>query len=165
MVAATSAIELWQTLRAAGVTPAGLGARDTLRLEAGMNLYGQDMDEQTNPLESGLAWTVSWDPEDRDFVGRTALERYRAPGPQRQLLGIVLEGRGIPRTHQKVRSSHGTGILTSAGFSPTLGCGIGFARIPAAAKPGETCEIEVRGHWEPARLVRYPFVRNGQSLI
>lgn len=165
MVPATSAIALWQTLRAAGVAPAGLGARDTLRLEAGMNLYGQDMDEQVNPLESGLAWTVAWDPEDRAFVGRAALERYRAAGPGQQLLGIVLEGRGIPRTHQEVRSSHGAGILTSAGFSPTLGRGIGFARIPAAAQPGETCEIDVRGHWQPARLVRYPFVRNGQSLI
>ncbi|MHB1951656.1 MAG: glycine cleavage system aminomethyltransferase GcvT [Acidiferrobacteraceae bacterium] len=165
LVPVSSTVDVWRALREAGVAPAGLGARDTLRLEAGMNLYGQDMDEEVNPLESGLAWTVAWDPPDRHFVGRSALEHSRAEGPRRQLLGIVLEGRGVPRAHQRVRSSHGEGVLTSAGFSPTLGRGIGFARVPADAKPGEGCEIDVRGRWEPARLVRYPFVRNGQSLI
>ncbi len=165
MVKAGSAASAWRALRGAGVIPAGLGARDTLRLEAGMNLYGQDMDEHTSPLESGLEWTVAWNPADRRFIGRNALEQCKVRGVTQQLLGLVFSGRGVPRAHQAVRTAHGEGVLTSGGFSPTLNQGIGFARVPAASVPGEGCEIELRGRWEPARLVRYPFVRNGRSLI
>lgn len=165
MVPTTRASDTWRALQAAGVRPAGLGARDTLRLEAGMNLYGLDMDESISPLEAGLEWTVAWEPADRRFVGRDALERIKADPAHARLLGVVLEGRGVLRAHQEVRGAHGAGVLTSGGFSPTLNRGIGLARLPGASAIGETCEIDVRGRWEPARLVRYPFVRNGRSLI
>lgn len=165
MVPATRAIETWRALKAAGVRPAGLGARDTLRLEAGMNLYGLDMDEDISPLEAGLEWTVAWEPADRQFVGREALARIKADPAHRRLFGVLLEGRGVPRAHQAVRGPHGAGVLTSGGFSPTLNRGIGLGRLPGASAVGEACEVDIRGRWEPARLVRYPFVRNGRSLI
>ncbi|HET9122990.1 MAG TPA: glycine cleavage system aminomethyltransferase GcvT [Acidiferrobacteraceae bacterium] len=164
MVPAQQAASDWRALVAAGLRPAGLGARDTLRLEAGMNLYGHDMDTSVTPLESGLEWTVSLGP-DRPFIGREALEQQRAAADHRQLLGVVLEGRGVLRNCQPVRTSAGSGVLTSGSFSPTLERSIGLARVPHAARAGEPCEVEIRGRWEPARLVTYPFVRNGKSLI
>jgi aminomethyltransferase len=153
----------WRELRAAGVAPAGLGARDTLRLEAGMNLYGADMDESVTPLESGLAWTVAWDPPERGFIGRAALENQRREGVPRKLVGLLLEGRGVLRNHQKVIvGGADAGEITSGSFSPTLQRSIAFARIPQAA--GGDCRVDVRGKLLPARVVKPPFVRNGKIL-
>ena len=156
----------WRAVVEAGARPCGLGARDTLRLEAGLNLYGNDMDEATTPLEAGLAWTVAWEPADREFIGREALEKQRAEGPARKLIGLVLEGKGVLRSHQEVRfpGREDAGEITSGTFSPTLQQGIAFARVPAeVAEPGTECAVVIRGKELPARLVRYPFVKNGQS--
>ncbi|UCH48024.1 MAG: glycine cleavage system aminomethyltransferase GcvT [Betaproteobacteria bacterium] len=152
---------LWESLLAAGVKPAGLGARDTLRLEAGMNLYGQDMDESVTPIESGLQWTVDLSGV-RDFVGRDAISELQ---PARKLAGLVLRERGVLRAHQKVHTAHGAGEITSGTFSPTLGLSIAFARLPVAVGLGEEVSVEVRGRNLVARTVKYPFVRHGQSLI
>jgi len=165
IVPGTRAPEIWEKLRQAGVAPAGLGARDTLRLEAGMNLYGTDMDEDVSPLESGLAWTVALEPKERDFIGRAALEQAKQAGLKRKLVGLVLEGRGVLRNHQKVRADGGEGEITSGSFSPTLNQAIALARVPAGAQVGGRCEVEVRGQWLPARIVKYPFVRNGKSCL
>ena len=165
IVPGTRAPEIWEKLRQAGVAPAGLGARDTLRLEAGMNLYGTDMDEDVSPLESGLAWTVALEPKERDFIGRAALEQAKQAGLKRKLVGLVLEGRGVLRNHQKVRVDGGEGEVTSGSFSPTLNQAIALARVPAGAQVGGRCEVEVRGQWLPARIVKYPFVRNGKSCL
>jgi aminomethyltransferase len=154
----------WRRLHAAGVGPAGLGARDTLRLEAGMNLYGADMDEAVTPLESGLAWTVAWEPQDRDFIGRNALETQRREGVPRKLVGLLLEGKGVLRNHQKVIvGNNGTGEITSGSFSPTLQRSIGLARVPQDT--GDSCQVEIRGKQLPARVVKPPFVRNGKARI
>lgn len=155
--------EFWSGLADAGVTPCGLGARDTLRLEAGMNLYGQDMDESTSPLVSGLGWTIAWEPEDRDFVGRAALQKQKAEGISMRFTGLLLEDRGVMRSHQKVITGQGVGELTSGGFSPTLERSIGLARIPAG--DDETCQVEVRGKRLSARIVKPPFVRKGKPCI
>ena len=164
MLPVGEAASVWQRLNAAGVRSCGLGARDTLRLEAGMNLYGNDMNEQTNPLESGLAWTVAFDPPERDFVGRAALEAVRAQGPARKLVGLVLDERGVLRSHQRVLVPDvGEGEVTSGTFSPTLERSIGLARVPAAT--AGTVQVEVRGRPLPARVVRVPFVRHGKALI
>jgi aminomethyltransferase len=155
--------EFWDRLAAAGVKPCGLGARDTLRLEAGMNLYGQDMDDHVSPLECGLAWTVAWSPEDRDFIGRKALEAQRA-APPRKTVGLVLEGRGVLRAHMAVQGANGVkGETTSGGFAPTLKGSVAFARVPAAAVA--PYQVEIRGQWLPAREVKLPFVRNGKVLV
>jgi aminomethyltransferase len=155
---------LWQALLDAGVSPAGLGARDTLRLEAGMNLYGSDMDETVSPLESGLGWTVAWEPGDRDFIGRSALEAQRAAGPDRKLVGLVLESKGVLRAHQRVLAgAAGEGEITSGSFSPTLGVSIALARVPAAV--GDACEVEIRGRHLPAKVVKPPFVRHGKPCL
>ena len=154
----------WSALTGAGVRPVGLGARDTLRLEAGMNLYGTDMDETTTPLESGLGWTVALEPADRDFIGRAALERQKAEGVPRRLVGLVLEGRGVLRGHMKVLAGEaGEGETTSGSFSPTLGASIALARVPAGA--GANVQVEIRGKAVPARVVRPPFARNGRPVV
>lgn len=163
MLPAVQAPAFWDRLRQEGIAPCGLGARDTLRLEAGMNLYGNDMDEQVSPLESGLAWTVAFEPADRDFIGRAALEAQRAAGVPRKLVGLLLEDRGVLRSHQKVTASAGEGELTSGTFSPTLERSIGFARVPAAT--GEEVEVDVRGKRLKARVVKLPFVRNGKPCV
>lgn len=149
----------------AGIAPVGLGARDTLRLEAGLNLYGQDMDEHTTPLAANLGWTVAWEPADRDFIGRAALEAQRAGGgAESKLVGLVLEERGVLRAHQAVRvEGLGEGEITSGSFSPTLGKSIALARVPAGT--GERAEVEIRGKWYPVRVVRPAFVRHGKPLI
>lgn len=152
----------WEALAAAGVKPCGLGARDTLRLEAGMNLYGQDMDEDTSPLDAGLAWTIDLKDGNRDFVGKTALA---AQTDRRKLLGLVLEGKGVLRAHMKVVTSHGDGETTSGSFSPSLERSIAFARLPAQAMPGEVVEVDIRGKLVAARTVKLPFVRHGKPLI
>lgn len=161
LLPAARAEALWRALRSAGVAPAGLGARDTLRLEAGMNLYGQDMDETVTPLESGLAWTVDLE-SDRDFVGKAALAAATA---YRQLLGLVLLDRGVMRGHQRVRCAAGAGEITSGGYSPTLNRSIALARLPAAVAPGSAVEVDVRGRWLPAKTVKPPFVRRGKVLV
>jgi aminomethyltransferase len=164
MLPATQAASVWARLNAAGVRSCGLGARDTLRLEAGMNLYGNDMNAQTDPLESGLAWTVAFEPGDRQFIGRGVLETIRAQGSARKLVGLVLDERAVLRSHQRVLiPGGGEGEVTSGTFSPTLGRSIGFARVPSAT--GATVAVEVRGRELPARVVRVPFVRHGKALI
>ena len=159
---AAQATTLWQALLGAGVKPCGLGARDTLRLEAGMNLYGQDMDETVSPLDSGLAWTVDTTDPSRAFSGRTALEAHPAT---RQLLGIVLEERGVLRAHMPVFTAAGEGETTSGSFSPTLEKSIAFARLPLSTLVGEKVEVEIRGKRLLARTVKMPFVRHGKILI
>jgi len=155
---------LWDQLLAAGVKPIGLGARDTLRLEAGMNLYGQDMDETTTPLESALTWTVAWEPSERQFIGRPVLEQQREAGVQHKLVGLVLQDRGVLRSHQKVIVDNiGEGETTSGSFSPTLNRSIAFARVPA--QTGNECEVEIRNKRLKAKVVRPPFVRFGKSCI
>jgi aminomethyltransferase len=162
---ADDVVDFWQKLHTAGVAPAGLGARDTLRLEAGMNLYGQDMDETSNPFESGLGWTVDLKSE-RDFIGKQALQQ--APVKQ-QLVGLVLLDKGVLRNHQKVITQHegitGEGEITSGGFSPTLNQSIALARIPAGVAIGDQVHVVVRDRQLAAKVVKYPFVRNGQALI
>ena len=153
----------WEALLASGVKPIGLGARDTLRLEAGMNLYGQDMDEDISPLEAGLSWTVAFTPEERDFIGRAALTQQKTDGPANKLVGLILEDRGVLRAHQKVITEHGEGETTSGSFSPTLGKSIALARVPTAAT--EHCQVEIRGKQLAARIVKYPFARKGKSLF
>jgi aminomethyltransferase len=155
--------DLWMRLRAAGVAPCGLGARDTLRLEAGMNLYGQDMDETVTPLESGLAWTVDLK-EPRDFIGRAALQKQLAAGGLRQFLGLKMTERGVLRAHQAVSTAHGAGEITSGTFSPTLGCSIALARLPAGVVVGDAVQVDLRGKPVPAQVVKFPFVRNGKAL-
>ena len=158
---ATAAPSFWQTLNDAGVNPIGLGARDTLRLEAGMNLYGHDMDETINPLESGLAWTVDLVSE-RDFIGKAAL--ITKP-KTRKLVGLVLQDRGVLRNHQVVHSSHGDGEITSGSFSPTLNRSIALARLPSAVQIGDMVQVAIRDKMLAAKVVKYPFVRNGKGLI
>ncbi|MEN8719965.1 MAG: glycine cleavage system aminomethyltransferase GcvT [Oceanococcaceae bacterium] len=158
---------IWKKLLDAGVQPCGLGARDTLRLEAGMALYGQDMDEGVSPLASGLGWTIAWEPAEREFFGRAALEAQAAAGDQPKMIGLVLEDRGVLRAHQVVHTDAGPGEITSGGFAPTLERSIALARVPrAAALPvGARVEVEIRNKRLAARVVKYPFVRHGQSKI
>ena len=158
---ASEAATYWQKLRDAGVRPCGLGARDTLRLEAGMNLYGQDMDETVTPLESGLAWTIDLSAE-RDFIGRSALARLK---PTKQLTGIVLRGKGVMRAHQRVHTASGAGEITSGGFSPTMNRSIALARVPREVAAGAKVEIEMRDKRVEGVAVKPPFVRNGKVLV
>ena len=151
----------WQALLDAGVQPAGLGARDTLRLEAGMNLYGQDMDESTTPLEAALAWTVAWEPADRDFIGRAALQAQKAAGVPRRMVALVMDERGVLRHGQRVITDAGDGEILSGSFSPTIGKAIAFARVPAGA--GDELKVDIRGRELPLRRVKAPFVRDGNA--
>jgi aminomethyltransferase len=159
IVPSEHAVALWEALAAAGVAPAGLGARDTLRLEAGMNLYGQDMDETVSPWEANLGWTVVLD-EGRHFIGRAALEQQKAAGVPRVMVGLVLDEKGVLRHGQKVLTANGDGEILSGSFAPTLNKAVAFARIPAGA-PGEV-RVDIRGREVPVRLVKYPFVRDGK---
>jgi aminomethyltransferase len=157
---------LWQALQAQGVRPAGLGARDTLRLEAGMNLYGQDMDDGVSPLDAGLAWTVDLSAP-RDFVGRAALE---AKGSQQAFVGLILQkengkAAGVLRAHQRVDTPHGAGEITSGTFSPTMQESIAFARVPKGVQPGDVVHVHIRDRAFPASVVKLPFVRNGKVLV
>ena len=155
----SQAAAFWDRLLAAGVKVAGLGARDTLRLEAGMNLYGQDMDEDVSPYEAGLAWTVALD-EGRDFVGRAVLEQQKANGAPRQLVGLVLDDKGVLRHGQPVVTAAGAGEILSGTFSPSLGKSIAFARVPAGDIGAVS--VDIRGKLVPVRVVKYPFVRDGK---
>ena len=164
MLPAEEASDVWMALKEAGVSPAGLGARDTLRLEAGMNLYGHEMDETVSPLQAGMGWTIAWEPAKRDFIGRKALETQNAAGVPLKQVGLVLAGKGVLRAGMKVVAEGiGEGITTSGTFSPTLKQSIAMARVPAAT--GATVQVEIRGKLEPARVVKVPFVRNGKQVF
>lgn len=161
---AADAASVWDGLLAAGVAPCGLGARDTLRLEAAMNLYGTDMDDGVSPLEAGLNWTIAWDPADRDFIGRGPLQALRESTDRQRFVGLLLEDRGVLRNHQKVVvEGVGEGEITSGGFSPTIGKSIALARVPAGDY--DRAQVEVRGKLLNVRIVKTPFVRNGQIRI
>ena len=158
--------EFWDALQRQGVKPCGLGARDTLRLEAGMNLYGQDMADDVSPLDAGLAWTVDLK-EPRDFVGRAALE---ANGCRAAFVGLILQKEngkagGVLRAHQKVLTPHGEGEITSGTFSPTMQESIAFARVPQRVQPGDVVQVQIRDKALPASVVKLPFVRNGKVLV
>jgi aminomethyltransferase len=161
MMPAAEAEVIWQKLKDAGVAPCGLGARDTLRLEAGMNLYGQDMDESVSPLDAGLAWTVAMKDE-RDFVGKSALT---ATGQQKQFLGLILLDRGVLRGHQTVITKQGNGEITSGSFSPTLQQSIALARLPLGVAIGDEVAVDIRGKLLKARVVKPVFARNGKAVI
>lgn len=168
LLPAERVVALWQQLLDAGVVPCGLGARDTLRLEAGMNLYGQDMDDDIGPLESGLGWTVAWEPVERAFIGREALEAKRMSPNLQKFVGLLLTGRGILRAHQRViLDGKPAGEITSGGFSPTLERSIALARMHASRDPEtlDHCEVEIRGKPVAARILKPPFVRNGKAQI
>jgi aminomethyltransferase len=160
----TLAPDFWQRLLDEGFVPCGLGARDTLRLEAGMNLYGTDMDEDVSPLECGLGWTVAWQPADRTFIGREALENLRGRDDLRRFVGLLLEDRGVLRGHQRVVLDDGReGEITSGGYAPTLERSVALARIPAG--DDEHAKVEVRGKRLKVRIVEPPFVRNGEIRV
>ncbi len=164
MVPEDEVVEFWQALADAGVAPCGLGARDTLRLEAGMNLYGADMDETVSPLIANMGWTVAWEPATRDFIGRSALEKQRTAGVSEKLVGLVMESRGVLRSHQTVMvEGLGEGEITSGTFSPTLGCSIALARVPI--NTGARCHVEMRGKRVPVTVVKPSFVRNGKQVF
>ncbi len=164
MLPADQAEDFWRRLNRAGVAPCGLGARDTLRLEAGMNLYGSDMDDATSPLESGLGWTIAWEPAERDFIGRSVLEAQRNDPQRQRFIGLVLTGRGVLRNHlQLFDGERPIGEVTSGGFAPTLERSIAFARVKPGV--GETCEVDIRGKRVAAQVVKPPFVRHGKSQL
>ena len=146
----------------AGVKPAGLGARDTLRLEAGMNLYGQDMDDTVTPYEAALGWTVALD-EGRAFTGREVLEAQKRDGAPRQMIGLVMDEKGVLRHGQKVLTAQGEGEILSGTFSPAMGRGIAYAPVPAG-DVSEGVRVDIRGREVPVRVVRFPFVRDGVAL-
>jgi aminomethyltransferase len=159
---ATQARDIWEALRKIEIAPCGLGARDTLRLEAGLNLYGSDMDESVTPLESNLSWTVAMEPADREFIGRKALEKQLQEGVKRRLVGLVLEGPGIIRNHQTVlMNGDGSGEVTSGGYSPTLEKSIALARVPAGEEVN--CSVVIRDRQIPAAVVKPPFVKKGKN--
>lgn len=161
---ADRAVAFWQKLHQQGVTPCGLGARDTLRLEASMNLYGSDMDENTHPLEANLAWTIAFEPNERDFIGRKALEQIRAQGTYAQQIAIILDDKGVMRSHQKILvEGFGEGEITSGTFSPTLQKSIALARAPKGEY--SLCQVEIRGKLLNAHVVKAPFVRQGKILV
>ena len=156
MLPGDQAAALWRRLGEFGVRSCGLGARDTLRLEAGLNLYGQDMSESNHPLESRLGWTIAWQPESRDFIGRRALRAIREAGSENQLKGIRLLDKGVMRPGAEVRTPAGAGVLTSGSFSPSLGCSIGLARVPSAAKGA--VHVIIRGSQKRASIVSPRFL-------
>ena len=155
----------WQKLLDAGVAPCGLGARDTLRLEAGMNLYGLDMDESVSPIAANMAWTIAWEPSDRNFIGRDILAAQKEAGDQPKLVGLVLEEKGVLRTAQKVITTFGEGIITSGTFSPTLGHSVALARVPRSIKVGDTVEVEMRKKLVKVQVTKPSFVRNGKKVF
>lgn len=175
MLPNTEAPGIWDDLLAAGVKPIGLGARDTLRLEAGMNLYGHDMDESVSPLSANMAWTIAWEPADRDFIGRSALQHQREAqqrGELPTLSGLVMEERGVLREGLRVQCTFADGavsdgVITSGTFSPTLKHGIALARIPSNPKNAALtqCEVDIRGKLIPVRLVKPGFVRLGKKVF
>jgi len=162
IVAADQVVAFWDALLNVGVKPCGLGARDTLRLEAGMNLYGQDMDEVTSPLEANLTWTIAFDPTDRNFIGRDALQAQRDAGVRRVLVGLVMDEKGVLRHGQRVVTEQGDGEILSGTFSPTLGKAIAFARVPTGT--AENVHVDIRSKLVPVRVVKPVFVRDGKPV-
>jgi aminomethyltransferase len=164
VLADTKSADFWRNCIDAGIRPCGLGARDTLRLEAAMNLYGNDMNETTSPLESGLGWTIAWEPQDRQFIGRAALEKMRDNKNRNRFVGLLLQDKGVLRSHQRVVvDGIGEGEITSGGFSPTLERSIALARVPAGSY--DNAQVDVRGRLLDVRVVKPPFVRNGKPCI
>lgn len=163
LLPAADAAEFWSRLVDAGARPCGLGARDSLRLEAGLNLFGSDMDETTTPYESNLAWTVSLGNRERNFIGREALEKQLSAGVPRRLVGLVMKEKGVLRSHQRVTTSDGAGETTSGGFAPTLGHSIALARVPNGSDVH--AEVEIRGRIIGVAIVKPPFVIKGKSNI
>lgn len=155
------AVRLWHALQSQGVEPCGLGVRDTLRLEAGFSLYGQDMNTDTTPIESALMWTVSFT-KDRDFIGKKALLARKAD-VETELVGMVLSGRGVLRSGQTVKDENGQniGVITSGNYSPTLGESIALARLK---KNSKAMTVTIRGKDIPAKRVKFPFVRKGKKV-
>lgn len=149
--------KLWSDLLANGVIPCGLAARDTLRLEAGMLLYGQDMNETNTPLESGLSWTIAWEPEDRDFIGMRALMFQKQQGLKHKLVGLTLKGKGVMRSgYPVIIDGQPQGIITSGSYSPTLERSIAFARVPV-----HVCNevlVDIRGKHHPATVGKLKFI-------
>ncbi|MDN3651857.1 glycine cleavage system aminomethyltransferase GcvT [Thalassotalea ponticola] len=164
-VAQEQAADLWQALVDAGVKPCGLGARDTLRLEAGMNLYGQDMDESITPLAANMAWTIAWDDAERNFIGKDALATLREAGTEPKLVGLVMEQKGVLRGGLKVITEHGEGVITSGTFSPTLGHSIAMARVPRATQLGDTVQVEMRKKLVDVQVIKPSFARNGKKAF
>ncbi|MEM7098951.1 MAG: glycine cleavage system aminomethyltransferase GcvT [Pseudomonadota bacterium] len=162
MLPGNDAQVLWDRLVEAGVQPAGLGARDTLRLEAGLNLYGQDLDEDHSPIASNIGWTIAWEPAERAFVGRQALTEER-DNPRWKLTGLIMREKGVLRHGQTVFTDAGEGIITSGTFSPTIQCAIALARVPADAA-GDV-QVDIRGKRKDAKIVKPPFVRNGKIRV
>lgn len=159
-------LKLWENLVAAGVKACGLGARDTLRLEAGMNLYGNEMDDTVSPLAANMAWTIAWTPETRDFIGRAVLIQEKQNGAQYKLVGLMLRDKGVLRAHQRVViAGVGDGVITSGTYSPTLNCSIALARVPVTAKIGFDCHVEIRNRQLEVDIVKPCFVRQGQSVV
>lgn len=158
---AEQAPRLWADLKAAGVAECGLGARDTLRLEAGMNLYGNEMDETVSPLDAGMGWTVDMK-TDRDFIGRNALENN---GQNKAFVGLKLLDKGVMRGHMKVLTPKGDGETTSGTFSPTLGFSVALARVPMEVNAGDTVQVVIRDKPVNALVTKPSFVRNGKALI
>lgn len=167
IVPQSDVVEFWQALHQAGVEPCGLGARDTLRLEAGMNLYGHEMDDSVSPLQANMAWTIAWEPSDRKFIGRSAIEAEKAEGVANKLVGLVLHEKGVLRAEQVVQLSSSdqtqTGVITSGTFSPTLGKSVALARVPANI--GETAQVEMRKKLFTVDVVKPCFVRNGKIVL
>jgi aminomethyltransferase len=159
---AADAGKAWQKLLEAGIKPCGLGARDTLRLEAGMNLYGQDMDEGISPYEAGLKWTVDLKDATRDFIGKSALATRQV---RNQFAGLLLLDRGVLRAHQKVFTAQGEGEITSGSFAPSLNQSIALARLPVGVAIGSEVDVEIRDKRLKARVVKPTFVRNGKPLL
>lgn len=167
---AAETVALWEQLAASGVMACGLGARDTLRLEAGMNLYGNEMNDETSPLVANMGWTIAWEPSSRDFLGRSVIEAEQQAGATQKLVGLILRDKGVLRSHQKVLiegvgGAIEEGEITSGTFSPTLNISIALARVPVAAKIGGQCQVEIRNKRLQADIVKPVFVRNGKSLV
>ena len=158
-------VGFWYALAAAGVPPCGLAARDTLRLEAGMNLYGHEMDDNVSPLFANMGWTIAWNPSDRNFIGRSAIEAEKNAGPAFKLVGLVLRERGVMRADQivSVAGTEQKGVITSGTFSPTLGYSIALARVPVSI--GDQCHVDMRGKQVLVDVVAPNFVRNGKPLV
>ncbi len=164
LLPAAAATSCWRSLQAAGGRPAGLAARDTLRLEAGLNLHGHEMDEDISPLEANMGWTVAWEPATRNFIGRVALDELRRSGDYQVLTGLVMTQPGVLRAGQLVRlpGTTETGVITSGTYSPTLGHAIALARVPQVE--AQIALVDIRGRQAPVRVVRPPFVRHGRKV-
>ncbi len=167
MIPNTEAVAFWNALAEAGVAPCGLGSRDTLRLEAGMNLYGHEMDDSISPLVANMGWTIAWQPSERNFIGRDVIQAEKTTGVKQKLVGLILRERGVLRAEQLVtiEGNSEKGVITSGTFSPTLGYSIALARVPTGALTGSHCFVEMRGKQVLVEVVAPNFVRNGKQVF